>query len=938
MRKLLSLLVILLTLGSIATVNAQVTMDTPAPLDQNVRKGVLPNGLTYYIRHNEEPKDRASFYIVQNVGALLENDDQNGLAHFLEHMAFNGTEHFKGKGILNTLQKHGVEFGRNINAYTAFNETAYNLSEVPTGPKGLVDTCLLVLKDWTNYLLLTEEEIDSERGVISEEWRTRRNAGFRVRNQFFPVLLKGSKYAVRDVIGDYDIINNFKYKTLRDFYHDWYRTDLQCIIVVGDVDVDKIEGKVKEMFSSVPAVKNEKPRPFFDIPYHKETYFVKALDKEMSQNSITVYKLDRTSQKNPETIGDIRNSYVKSLMNSMFNARIQELLQKGDSPFIWGAVSASGFVRGYDCFTASVGVKPGKEKEGYQAILNEWERAARFGFQTSEIDRARLNMISGLESQYKKRDKISNDRYCRQLQSNFLTGSSVIGIEAEYQFAQAVLPTIQVEEVNNFLKHWSKDGNRTVVISGSTEVEHMSETEALSMLTAMKDTKLEPYVDKVTNEPLVDVEKIKAGTIVEEKTLSQFDAKEWTLSNGAKVLYRFADIDKDKVVIDGHSWGGTSKVSDVNKLISANFISDFVASYGAGDFDATSLKKMLTGKRVSVRMSVGGLSENISGYAVPKDFETMMQLLYLKFQSPRFDKQAFDAQKSRYAAYVANLDKNPDAIRRDSISVITKDHNPRVMLLSPATIEKVNFDTMKSIYLDRMKDASDFTFVLVGNVKEDEAKKMVCKYIASLNAGDRKEKFVDNKVTFPKKDVNREIAIKLETPKTTEHMRFNQYMKYSVKSDLCMDIVKAVLDFRFTEKVREEAGGTYGVGVGAFIKQYPKSAATLVVQFDCKPDRADELMTIVRAQIDNMCKEGISEEDFSKAVKNMKKNFAQAKDHNSYYERQLTAYIQDGVDMTEDKNNPDAVLAEITKSDVEKFVRKFIKKSEKIHIEFAPAK
>ncbi|QZT38013.1 insulinase family protein [Halosquirtibacter xylanolyticus] len=937
MRKLLSLCVVVLSLCSITTVQAQVSMDSPLPLEQTIRKGVLPNGLTYYIRHNEEPKERASFYIVQNVGALLENDDQNGLAHFLEHMAFNGTENFKGKGVLNTLQKHGVEFGRNINAYTAFNETAYNLSEVPTGPKGLVDTCLLVLHDWTNYLLLTEEEIDSERGVISEEWRTRRNAGFRVRQQFFPVLFKDSKYAVRDIIGDYDLINNFEYNTLRNFYHDWYRTDLQCIIVVGDIDVEEVEGKIKKMFTEVPAVKDAKPRPFFEVPDHNETYFVQALDKEMSRTSVTMYKVQKNTAKNPETVIDYRNDMVTSLMNQMLGARISELIQKGNPPFIYGDVSLSGFVRGYDAFSVSCGIKPGEEKKGFQAILNEWERAERFGFLNSELERAKLNILSALESRYKDRAKISNDSYCREMQQNFLTGAAVIGIEGEYQLAQALLPSITVKDVNALIEKCSEEGNRTVVVSGPTEGEkHLTKEEALSMITAVKAANLEPYKDAVSNEPLVDETKVKAGTIVSEKVLPQFDAKEWTLSNGSKVYYRFADIDKDKVSLVGYSWGGTSIVSDIKELPSASYASSFAENYGAGNFDAIALKKMLTGKRVGVSMNINDLQEKIQASSVPADFETMMQLLYLKFESPRFDKDAFDALKSRYAAFVASLSNNPDVIKRDSISLITNDHNPRVMNLSPAFIESLDFDMMKKTYLDRMQDASDFTFVLVGNVKEDEAKKMVCKYIASLTSTNRKEKFVDRRVTFPKENVETVIPIKLETPKTTEYMEFNQYMPYSAHNDLCMDIVQAVLDLRFTEKVREEAGGTYGVVVRASFSQYPKSQASLLIRFDCKPDRSKELMEVVKAQITQMLKEGISEEDYNKTVKNIQKNLEQGKNHNSYYANVISAYAVKGIDKTSKKSDPEVVLANTSKKDVEKFARKFFKKAKRIHIEFVP--
>lgn len=937
MKKFLCLCAVIMTFCSITKVSAQLPINAPAPLDPAIRKGVLDNGLTYYIRHNEEPKNRASFYIVQNVGALLENDSQNGLAHFLEHMAFNGTKHFEGKGILNTLQNHGVEFGRNINAYTAFNETVYNLSEVPTTSKGLVDSCLLVLNDWSNYLALTPEEIDSERGVISEEWRTRRNAGFRVRQQFFPVLFKGSKYAVRDVIGDYDIINNFKYDVLRAFYHDWYRTDLQCIIIVGDVDVDQIEAKVKEMFSKIPANKNPKERPFFEVPEHNETYFVQALDKEMSSTSVDLYKIKRSTKNNPATISDMRQDMIAGLMNQMFNARIQELLHKGDTPFINGNISASDFVRGYNAFNIHATIKPQKEEEGFEAILKEWERARRHGFLESELNRAKRNVLSAIESKYKERDKISNDNYCRDIQWNFLTGEAVPGMEIEYQFTKAVLPSITVKDINALLADWSTPENRTIVISGPTEGEkHMTQEEALALVEQMKSIKVDPYVDTVTDKPIVDKKEITKGQIVSEKLLPQFDAKEWTLSNGAKVVYRFADKNKDQIDLTGYSWGGTSTISEIAKLPSATFCTEFAQNYGAGEFDAITLEKILTGKQVNVSMHIGNLKESISGSCVPKDFETMMQLMYLKFESPRFDKAAFEALKGRYAAYVSSLSNNPDAIKGDSISRIITNYHPRTMNLSPKFIEQLDFETMKSVYLNRMQDASDFTFVLVGNVEEKVAKEMVTTYIASLSSSNRKENYIDRKVTFPKKDVNKVIPIKLETPKTTEFQRLHMYMPYSIYNETCLDIIKAVLDLRFTEKVREEAGGTYGVGVSATLKQYPKSTAGLTIYFDCKPDRAEELIKIVEAQIDEMIEKGISDVDYDKTVKNIKKNLEESKNHNEYYSNLLATYMIDGIDLTKEKSNPDAVIANISKKDVEKFARKFFKKAEKVHIEFVP--
>ncbi|HAQ19427.1 MAG TPA: insulinase family protein, partial [Prolixibacteraceae bacterium] len=577
---------------------SQNPLNQPAPTDPAVRIGKLSNGLTYYIRHNEEPKERASFYIIQNVGALLENDDQNGLAHFLEHMAFNGTKHFPGKGIINTLEKHGVQFGRNINAGTGHTETVYNLSDIPIKHEGLIDTCLLVLHDWSHFLLLTDGEINAERGVITEEWRTGMNASRRMFNKYLKVLLEGSKYTKRDVIGDTSIIKNFKSETLRNFYHDWYRTDLQALAIVGDIDIDAVEQKVKTLFSNIPAVENAPKREFYEVPAHKEPLYVLATDKEASSNSVSLYIKHRAPEASEKTLGYLRNQTIQTLFGMMARDRITELLQKGVPPFVSGNIGYSEFVRGYDVFLVSTSSKPDQDDLAFKSIYTEAQRIYKHGFTPGELERAKTNLLTSYESRYKQRDKINNDQFADDIQNHYLTGEPLTSIDFDWEFIQKILPTISVEDVSTQAKNWMTPENRVIVVIGpdKPEAKHLSKEQALTIMADVENSPIEPYADKAVSTNLISKE-LKGSKVKSEKKLPEFNAVEWTLGNETKVVFRNADYEKDQVSLVAMSNGGSSKVND-DKAASAMMLNAFIGSFGVGDYDATALKKALTGKKV----------------------------------------------------------------------------------------------------------------------------------------------------------------------------------------------------------------------------------------------------------------------------------------------------------------------------------------------------
>jgi len=914
---------------------SQPDLSQPIPVDQSIRTGKLDNGFTYFIRHNAEPEKRASFYFIQNVGALLENDEQNGLAHFLEHMAFNGTKNFPDKAIISSLEKHGVAFGYNINAGTGHNETVYNLSDIPVDKPGLMDTCLLILHDWSDFITLNEKEIDSERGVIIEEWRTRRDAAFRMQQQFLPVLLKGSKYEVRDIIGDLEVIKSFSYQTLADFYHQWYRTDLQAIAVVGDFDVDAMEKAIKLTFSPIKPVENPSPRPFFEVPSHTEPLYVLAADKEAAQTQISIYIKHPDVPVENKNQGYMRDQIVISLMNSAISARIDELLQKGTPPFIGGGIGYSGLVRGYNAFYLSASCKPEGERTALESIWTEAERIRRFGFTTGELDRVKADYLTSFESYYKQKDKIPNESYISVMQEFFLTGEPMNSVDFENEFIKEVLPSITVMDLNQKFRSLLTTENRVTIITGpeGEGITHLSENDVLEIIAGVSASKIDPYVDVAVAESLIEDE-LPGGKIIATKQLTKFGAVEWTLSNNAKVIFRKADYEKDNVTLNAFSFGGTS-VYETGKLPSASMLPAVIDTYGAGDFDNITLQKMLSGKQASLSITLGELSEGFSGSSTPKDFETMLQLLYLKFERPRFDKEAHETIMARYAALLQSMGTNPSKIIQDSLSMILSSNSPRTVLLNTEIIEKVSFDDITAIYNDRYENSGEFTFVIVGSIDEATVKPLVEKYIGSLASNPRKDTWVDRKVRHPKGETTKSIEIPLAVPKSSVFISYSGEMKYNPYNRLGLQIIQNILEMVYTEKVREDEGGTYGVSMNITSQIRPYQGASALITFDCDPARADDLSKIIYNEIDSLIINGPDNEKFSKAIQNLLKNREESKLHNKYWSNSIYAWYYTGIDNN-DPANYEEILNKLTPADVKKLAKQFFGKANTALIIFRP--
>ncbi len=925
----------LMIISSGLSLNAQEMSEMKLPLDPEVRHGVLDNGMTYYIRHNEEPKDRASFYIIQNVGAVLENDAQNGLAHFLEHMAFNGTKHFPGKGILNTLERHGVAFGRNINAYTSQNETVYNLSDVPVDKPGLLDTCLLVLNDWSNYLLLTEEEIDAERGVITEEWRTHRNARFRMYKESLPYMYNHSKYAERDVIGDIDVIKNFEYETIRDFYHDWYRTDLQAIAIVGDFDAAEMEKKVIERFSDIPAVEDAKERPFTEIPDNEKPMFALVTDEEADNTYIQYMIRQYVGEDGLTTVAGLRDHYIEQLFNRMMSQRFQELLQQGDPPFVNGSVSRRGFARGYDALMISAMAKTNEEAVALKTVMEEAERARRHGFTAGELERSKTRMLTRMEKRYNERDKISNDRFAREYRNHFLQNEAFLNVEHEFQLMKELMPTITTGDFDQAMDKWFMDKNQVLIIQGpeDEEINHLSKDKAFAIMDQVEQADIQPYEDTEVAGELLAAE-LEGSSVTATKELSDLDAVEWTLANGARVVYRFADFDKDNVSFQAVSDGGSS-IFDAEYVPTMDMLPSLAEFYGLGEFDRMGLQKMLTGKNVSLELQLSELTEGMKGNATPKDIETLMQMIYMRFQQPRFDPGAHDAIMARYEAFVQNMNKNPQKIVSDSLTLILADHHPRARVMNEAYIADVDFEMAKEVYQDRFRDAADFTFFFVGNIEKERMKSLAEKYIGSIPSENRSEDWIDRNVDEPEGKLNKEIPLTLSIPKSTVVLAINNKMDYNAKNAVALRMIKGILDLRYVESIREEEGGTYGVMTRTSLNHYPEEKGTLMIMFDTDPEKADHLKSLVYKELEVLASDGPSEEDLNKTKENLLKDREQDRENNSYWLNMIRDYYRHGIDYN-DPENYDRVIESLTAGDIRKVMKRLYSDANVVDLEFYP--
>ncbi|OXA79082.1 zinc protease [Flavobacterium aquidurense] len=931
-----SAFVLLLAIGNIFVSNAQNFKANDAiAVNQKIKKGVLPNGMTYYIYATTVNKNTASYYIIQNVGSILENDQQKGLAHFLEHMAFNGTKHFEGKGILNTLEKQGAVFGKNINAYTSTDETVYNLDNIPSKDGGVVDTCLLVLHDWSNFLSLTNEEIDAERGVITEEWRTRQNAGARIYDQLSPFYYNNSLYTYRKPIGDMQIVKNFDYQTLKDFYKDWYRPDLQAIAIVGDINATEIEEKIKKLFADIPAPSNPKKRIEIAIPDNDKATSKLALDKEISSASI-IFMMRRKAEKPDHNFADFEKSTQRNVAFSLINNRLREIAQKEDCPFKSAQIGTQSFSRLNDISFASISPKPNQQQAAFTAVMNEWIRASKFGFSKGEIERAVADRISTYENYVEKINEISHKSVIEMVKSDYLKHEIINDPVQELEMEKAALKNIDTAILQKQLTELYSENNRVVAVTGVENENNLTHEQAYEIINkAENDPTLKPYVDTFVAQSLMGDTVLNPGKIVSEQKTTAIDATTYVLSNGVKVHYKFADKNKKEVELKAESFGGTS-LYDPQDIPSADRATSLAMMSGIGVFKNTDLEKVLKGKTANTSVSIQSLTEMVSGSANVKDIETMMQLVYLRFQKPRFDADMFSLMKQRLENGLKNKEKDLNAKMQDSLTVaIYGKNNPRVRPVDQKYIDDLSFDKMKSIYENRFSDVSNFEFYIVGDVTPEVLKPLLEKYIASINGIKRDEKFKNNSPKWISTKIDKDIFIKMENPKSTVRIVYQEERPYSQKNRITAAFLGDILTLRYTESLREKEGGTYGAQVKCAMEKLPVPKVNLQISFDCDAAKVEHLLPIVYQEIEKIKKGEIVAGDLEKTKTNYIKSRADSKDFNSYSMDLMTNYFKNNYNMEDPKNYFD-IVNNMSKKDIQDFAISFFSKADASEVVFKP--
>jgi zinc protease len=898
----------------------------PCPMDPNVRVGKLDNGLTYYIRHNEKPSGRADFYIAQKVGSVLEEESQRGLAHFLEHMAFNGTTNLPGMTLREYLQSRGIKFGENLNAGTGIDQTVYMITNVPTDIPGLVDTCLLILHDWSSFIALEEEEIDNERGVILEELRTREDANERIMKEILPIMYPNSPYANRLPGGLPEVVANFEYQTLRDYYHKWYRPDLQGLIIVGDIDVDAIEVRIKEMCADIPTPVNPAPRPQFMIEDNDEPIVAIASDPEATNYRVNLYYKQETT---PDSLKNDINywigQYMLAIVSEMEINRLQELVQKPNPPFVYGYSYYSNYYISptEDAWTSMAMAKDAAGiDEAITALVTENKRMAEYGFTESEYERAKADFMKRIESQYNERNNTENESYVGECLNNFLSNEPMMGIETEYALYQQIVPSLPLEVINMVAQQLIPENNLVITVTAPKKEGEVLPTreDILNFYNAANAIEVEPYQEEVFDGPIVP-NMPKLGKIKKEAEMPEFDAKVLTLSNGMKVFYKKTTFKEDEIRFTANSWGGLSALKQEDFITLSN-LDDVITLGGVGNFSATDLPKVLAGKKVRVTPYISNYSEGMSGNCSPKDLETMMQLIYLYFTAPRSDEEAFQSYVQRTKAALENQELNPMTTFSDSLIMVLYGNHPLRMRMKAEDIDKINYTKAMEMYKKSFADPKNFTFYFVGNIDEEAFKPLVEQYLASLKKGKGKNDWKDIGLGISEKDIICRYEKEMQNPKVTIYMTINGLMEYNYRNEIYMSTLSDVMDIYYTRTIREEEGGTYGVGVYGQVTDKPKDAFLFLIAFDTNKNMYEKLIGKVREGLDDVATNGPAQEDLTKVVENLYKKRAERKEENSFWITAMETFEEDKINIDAEF---DAIVKSITPQSIADFAKEVLK-------------
>lgn len=891
------------------------------PKDPNTIIGSLPNGMKYYIRKNAKPEKRAELRLAVNAGSTSENDDQQGLAHFVEHMAFNGTADFKKSELVDYLESVGTKFGPHLNAYTSFDETVYML-QIPTDKSEILDKGLLILENWSHRLTFDSVEVQKERGVVVEEWRLGQGADERMRRVYWPVLFKDSRYAERLPIGKKEIIEQAPVQTVKNFYRDWYRPELMAIIAVGDFDPVKMEKSIKDVFSKVPVIKDGRPVSKYEVPDNKDLLIASAKDKEARFSRIQlIYKQPMEEQ---YLVSDYRKSMAQQMFTSMLNERLGEIARKPEPPFIFAGSDFGAMVRNryvYDCTAVC-------KEEGIDSALitlvNENERVRRFGFTKTEFERMKAKMLRNYEQAFSERDKNESRDYAREYVSNFLKNEPMPGIEFEYQLAKKFIPGITLEEVNAFAKSWITDGKNAIVIITAPDkptTKIPDEASIAKVIRSMQQTDLSPYVDKVDDGPLVNAP-LKGSPVTSTSELP-FNVKKWTLANGISVYAKTTDFKNDEIIFNSFRWGGWSNYPAKDHL-SATMADAIIDESGFGSFNSTALEKKLSGKVVGCSPYISELQQGFSGSSSAKDLETMFQLLYGYATDPRKDKEAFMSMISKQKSVLKNRNADPQSIFMDSVSYIMASYHERYKPRTEKSMDEVSLDRAYDIYKDAFSSFAGSSFVFVGNFDIDTLKALTVKYLGSLPSASGEKKWTDIGMRPPKGKLERTV-VKGQAPRSSVSLKFTQPFEFNRKNRNEVSALNKLISIRLREVLREEKSGVYGVGFNSSPRHYPDSRLEHTISFSCNPDNADTLIIAANAVLDEILSKGCDEKNLAK----IKETFIREREtnlrENSFWLSAIASSILNNEDLAEisDYNN---WVRSLTVADMNAFAKKYLKR------------
>ena len=913
-------------------------MLAPLPNDPAVRVGQLDNGLTYFIRHNELPAHRAEFYLATNVGAIQETPDQDGLAHFLEHMCFNGTEHFPGKGILDYLRSIGAEFGRNINASTGFEETQYMLNNIPVERESVVDSCLMILCDYAHFVKNDPVEIDKERGVIIEERRQRRNAQWRTMERSLPYYFKGTRMAECTLIGLQEHLETFKPESLTAFYRTWYHPNMQAVIVVGDVDVDRTEQRIREIFSIIPKCEDPQPKAHLTVPDNEEPVVGVLTDPETTSPGIEmIWKSEAAPEAYNATMAGQMQNLVKGIISMVMQERFSDITSQPDSPYLSASLSVSQLI--YEDIEAVMGdvvLREDRILEGFRAFCTELERMKRFGLGEEEIERAKTEILTGYENAVKKAPTRRNQQFVKPILNYFFDNKPFLEPEFALESLKQLLPLMNSQTVSMVASALLTDNNLIVLYTGPEKegIATPAAGELLSVIAEVKASDIRPLESEAVASDFLDPARLK-GSKASKPKKAIYDATQWTLRNGVKVIVLPTDYAKDQILFDFYKDGGRSLIptEDIASF-EDNIFGLYLANTGIAGFSGTQVSKMLTGKSLGVNPYIGALEHGIKGSSTGKDFETALQLLYLYFTEPRFDENEYENGIQQIKAVLPNLMGQPGYKFQKEIVKTFYGDEPREAVLSGEVLEKASLATLEKDYRMLFNDAAGATFVVVGDVDIDTVKPLIGKYIGSLPKGRKALKWSDDGVRIQKGRIEDILTVDMQTPKSTVLQYHTAYLPYTPERKAALDAISYILDIRYVNSLREDEGGTYGAHSSVSFNRRPEERVSLQVSFDCRPSVCDKLRDLAIQGIRDLAENGPTEEEVTNAVLNLRKNIPERRLTNAYWQGAIESYERYGRDR--DADNEAAVNA-LTGETIRRVLREVLAQGNLIEVVMKPA-